>query len=138
MYINESHNLKISIFLLHGYHTPQLQNSIHPAVALSQHNFKILPTAIWNFFRLAISLILLREFFFLCVSYITIVSNITILCHTMLFFHWIFLPSSHCVNKKAPLSASPHLPPSSFINILLLWSDHFFLSLFLKSFLLLL
>ena len=52
----ESHNFKILAFLLNGYHTPQLKNIAIPAIAFSSHSFKLLPTAYWNFFELAIPL----------------------------------------------------------------------------------
>ena len=46
----EPHNFKIMLFLLHGYHIPQLKNIAIPAIPSSLQNFKILPTCHMEFF----------------------------------------------------------------------------------------
>ena len=46
----EPHNIKVMLYHLHGYHTPEHKNIAIPAMAFSPYNFKILPISHMEFF----------------------------------------------------------------------------------------
>ena len=46
----EPHNFKILVFLLYGYHTPQLKNIAIPAITFSPHNFNFFTYPLIGFF----------------------------------------------------------------------------------------
>ena len=57
----ETRNFKISLILLHGYHTPKLENIAIFAIAFLLHNFKLYQLSTWIFFGLVIKLIYFLE-----------------------------------------------------------------------------
>ena len=89
---------------MHGYRTPQFYNFTNFSPG--------------KFFGLKIEFFSLSFFFFFLETrrnymsiIITIVSNITLSVSRNIIFLKFFMPMSHGVNKKTPLSAFSHLPP---------------------------
>ena len=98
-------------FLLHGYHTPQLENIATPAIAFPLHNFKILPKGHMGFFWVNNPDLFFSEISRNYVSIIiTIISNTTVLVSLNVIGFEYFLPISHAVNKKSPPIVSPAPP----------------------------
>ena len=54
---------KIFLFLLNGYHTPQLQNTVIPAMTFLPHNFKNYQSSTCKYFGLVIPLTFISLFF---------------------------------------------------------------------------
>ena len=110
--VTEHHTFKIFPSLLHGCHTPQLQNIAIPVMVFSTHNFKVLPILHMEFFWIGNPTLFF--FFFLEIGrkyvsiIITIVRNITVLVSYNIYLVWIFMPVSHGVNKY-----SSQVPPTT-------------------------
>ena len=95
----DPHNFQILLFLLYGYHTPQLENIALPAIVFSLHTrtfMNLLIGIFWVSNLTKFSLKIDRNYVSIL---ITIISNITVLVSHNVICFIFFMPISHYVNQ---------------------------------------
>ena len=110
---------KILLFLLYGYHTPQLKSTAIPGITFSFHNFKLLPNQ--NYLGLLIPLNLFWRLVKTVSITVTIINIITVLL-SQCYLLWIFVLKRGSSKSQCALgSQNPvkTITPSFLPNILL-------------------
>ena len=112
---------KILLFLLYGYHTPQLKSIAIPGITFSFHNFKLLPNQ--NYLGLLIPLNLFWRLVKTVSITVTIINIITVLV-SQCYLLWIFVlkrgsSKSQCaLGSQNPLKTiTPSFLPNLLLNL---------------------